>query len=194
MYKLHLFLRIQVKKTKCVAYLWKHLELEFSMCDSQTLLHISKLQKKIVWQLKLRYWLKLNDTKTCNNHRASVVKPYLVVLSCLLIGLHWKLNLSVCIHPFSWDMIELTDWVKLYLVGLLFFFCGLLLKCLIKINCSGSILHFWGNFSWLQGIVFPLGCASFLGTILVFNTIVLKHGLVTCTLTYTGCTFWCTYL
>ena len=55
----------------------------------------------------------LNDTKTCNNHRAGVVKPYLVVLSCLLIALHWKLNLSVCIHPFSWDMIELTDWVKL---------------------------------------------------------------------------------
>ena len=36
----------------------------------------------------------LIDMKPCNNHRVSVLKPYLFVLVCLLIELHW--NLKVC--------------------------------------------------------------------------------------------------
>ena len=37
----------------------------------------------------------LNDVKAHNNHHASALKPYLFVLVCLLIELHW--NFTVCV-------------------------------------------------------------------------------------------------
>ena len=40
----------------------------------------------------------LIDVKARNNHRVSVLKPYLFVLFCLLIGLHYKFK--VCLYLF----------------------------------------------------------------------------------------------
>ena len=49
----------------------------------------------------------LIDVKAGNNHRVSVLKPYLFVRPCLLIELHHKLK--VCLHLFIYFFFKIVS-------------------------------------------------------------------------------------
>ena len=64
------------------------------------------VMKKMLWQenvmaSKISLSKDLIDVKARNNHRVSVLKPYLFVLLCLLIELHRKLKVCLCIFFFK---------------------------------------------------------------------------------------------
>ena len=75
---------------------FKVIILKIKLHQESILIFYSELKRKKVWQVKFCHLKKTHsiNMKSHNKHHVSVLKPYLFVLVCLLIWLHW--NFKVC--------------------------------------------------------------------------------------------------
>ena len=70
------------------------------MCDAQTPLHILHQEGILSFffysELKRKTYKRNFAVKARNNHHVNVLKPYLFVLVCFLLELHWHFKLFSC--------------------------------------------------------------------------------------------------